>query len=133
MYHLLICDCPVELQTKVREDWVGYHRFLKPPIGYGICTHIPILHLHLKCFNSVLNVKALSGESSSRGLLCNCEIFVNLRLKLYCCPAPPPASCCRRILKGSGSYIETPRVEAKHPPAAAPSCVTPPWLPGRDN
>ena len=44
------------------------HRFLKPPVGYDLCTGIPAL---------------VGSLVPSRGLLRDREIFANLRLKLY--------------------------------------------------
>ena len=41
-----------------------------------------------KFMNSVLS------EAPSRGLFCDCEIFANLRLKLY---KPPSAECRGRV------------------------------------
>ena len=58
---------PLELQTKVRED-------------FTITEMAPI--------NTVL-----PGESLSRGLRHDCEIFANFRLKLYCAAAARHGHC----------------------------------------
>ena len=49
----------------------------------------------LPCLNNVLNVKALIGTFNQEGLLCDCEIFANLRLTFV-------SSSSLRSLIGSG-------------------------------
>ena len=59
-------------------------RFLKLPIGYGICASVATRCLY--CLNSVLNVKVLVGA-------CNyyehCENFTEVRWQLYYTLLPP--------------------------------------------
>ena len=48
-------------------------------MAYGLCVGVPISPL----------LTVLPGESPCRGLLRDCEIFANLRLKLYTCAGDP--------------------------------------------
>ena len=61
------------------------HSVLKQPIPYDNCGGVPIsnfLTIGLTpVSHSVLNVKALVGTlNQERALLCDCEIFANLRI-----------------------------------------------------
>ena len=69
------CDCrlgpcPLELQTKVHEDFTITASLLA--LSQLMC---------LKCKSPSRRFKP-GEDPSSRGLLCNCEIFANLHLKL---------------------------------------------------
>ena len=59
------------------KDVCRRNRFLNPPVSYDLCASILISYLVLPslCFQP--------GEGPSRGLLRDCEIIVNLRLKIY--------------------------------------------------
>ena len=83
MTHRLVS--PLELQTKVREDYTR-----RPLLGTGI---------------SISHQRSVFSRLFSTWLLCDCEIFANLRLKLYSRHSGHQEDCLHKIAAG-------PRIEA---------------------